>query len=114
MQNSEQFKALEAALAGQSVEAVGAADEGALREMGGPALATVSGGFLRSAKRLFLQRRREARRWWQIESIMPAVRQIWPDAEFADCGDYFRIYPNGLPIEPQIDQPSAPLNREGI
>ena len=102
MQNSEQFKAMEAALAGQSDAAVEGADEGALREMGGPAVATVSGGFLRSAKRLLLQRRGEARRRAQIESIMPAVRQIWRNAEFADCGDYFRIYPDGLPGEPEI------------
>ena len=102
MQNSEDFKAMEAALAGQSDAAVEAADEGSLREMGGPAVATVSGGFLRSAKRLFLQRRGEARRRGRIESIMPAVRQVWPDAEFADCGDYFRIYPDGVPSEPEI------------
>ncbi len=102
MQNSEQFKAMEAALAGQSDAAVEAADEGALREMVGPAVATVSGGFLRSAKRLFLQRKQEARRRVRIASIMPAVRQIWPDAEFADCGDYFRIYPDGVPGEPEF------------
>lgn len=102
MQNSEDFKAMEAALAGQSDAAVEAADEGSLREMGGPAVATVSGGFLRSAKRLLLQRRGEARRRGRIASIMPAVRQVWPDAEFADCGDYFCIYPDGLPSEPEI------------
>lgn len=102
MQNSEDFKAMEAALAGRSVEAVEAADEGSLREMAGPAVAMVSDGWLRSARRLFLQRKDEARRRGRIASIMPAVRQVWPDAEFADCGDYFRIYPDGVPGESDV------------
>jgi len=111
MQNSEQFKAIEVAWAMQSDETVISAGEIALREMGGPAAANVSGGFLRSARRLYLQGRRADRRRWRIESIMPAVQQVWPDAEFADCGDYFRIYPDGVPGEPEI---SGELVKEAL
>jgi len=103
MRNSDDFKAIEAALVGRSDEAVKAADEGSVRKMAGVAAVKVSGGFLRSARRLLLHRRAEARRKGRIEAIMPAVRQIWPKAEFADCSDYFRIYPDGMPGEPEID-----------
>ena len=104
MQNTPGFRALEAAWATVSNEAIESADEASLREMAraGSAAVGISNGFLRSARRLVLQRRQEARRRGRIESIMPAVWKIWPAAEFADCGDYFRIYPDGVPGEPQI------------
>lgn len=102
MQNGEEFKALEAALAGRSIDAVEAADERSLREMAGPVAATLSDGFLRSARRLLLRRKQEARRRSQIDSIMPAVRQIWRNAGFADCGPFFCIYPDGLPVDPEM------------
>lgn len=103
MQNNPEFRAIESAWESQSTATVMAADEASLRQMAGyiPG-AKVSDGYLRNAKRLFLQRRRDARQKSRIESIMPAIHKIWPDAGFADCGDYFRIYPGGVPDVPEI------------
>ena len=107
MINNPDYKAIEQALAGESDETLSQADRDKLRQLAKEAAVGVSDGFLDSARRLLLVYRQETLQREQMESIMPAVRQIWPKAEFTSCIGFLCIHKDGLPSEPEIDQPAA-------